>query len=125
LEHLQKIHRRKTGALLVGSLRLGALTAQASTEQFESLSTYGEKLGLAFQIVDDLLDLNGDSTTLGKNPGQDTTHGKLTFPALLGEQDSRQRAEELIRQAVNSLSGFGDTAEPLRSLAWYVLDRNH
>lgn len=125
LNHLHNIHRRKTAALLVGSLRLGALTAQASSEQMGALSSYGEKLGLAFQIVDDLLDVKGDSSTLGKNPGQDSTHGKLTFPALLGEHESRQRAEELIKQAVETLASFGDDAETLRSLAWYVLDRNH
>ena len=125
LDLLQKIHRRKTGALLVGALRMGALTAQASSEQIDALTTYGQKLGLAFQIVDDLLDLHGDSTTLGKNPGQDASHGKLTFPGLLGEQESRRRAEELIDDAIDALRDFESEAKPLRSLAMYVLDRNH
>jgi geranylgeranyl diphosphate synthase type II len=124
IEKLENIHRRKTGALLVASLRLGALTAGATNEQIERLSAYGSKLGLAFQIVDDLLDLQGDSTALGKTIGKDSHQGKLTFPALLGEVASRRQARVLIEEAVRELHPFGQLADNLVSLAMFVLERD-
>jgi geranylgeranyl diphosphate synthase type II len=124
LELLENIHLRKTGALLVASLRLGALTADASDEQIDRLSTYGRKLGLAFQIIDDLLDLRGDPATLGKSIGKDSNQGKLTFPTLLGEEESRRRAENLIDDALEALWPFGRQADNLVSLAKFVLVRD-
>jgi geranylgeranyl diphosphate synthase type II len=122
---LERIHRRKTGAMIRVSLRLGGMIGRSTPEQITALDAYGERLGLAFQIVDDLLDLRGDVSTMGKKTGKDSDRGKLTFPALLGEAESRRRAEELIDEARASLSPFGDSAQPLATLAKYVLERNH
>lgn len=122
---LERIHRRKTGAMIRVSLRLGGMIGRGVPEQITALDTYGERLGLAFQIVDDLLDLRGDASTMGKKTGKDSGRGKLTFPALLGEAESRRRAEELIGSACSSLESFGERAGPLQALAKYVLERNH
>ncbi len=124
-EQLQKIHERKTGAMFRVSLRLGAIAANATNEQIARLDTYGKHLGLAFQIVDDLLDEQGDMQQLGKQTGKDTAQGKLTYPALLGIQESQQLAADLIRQACEQLEPFSETAEPLRQLAYFVLQRNN
>ncbi|MBC7854751.1 MAG: polyprenyl synthetase family protein [Pirellulaceae bacterium] len=124
-EDLERIHRRKTGAMIRVSLRLGGIIGRGSPEQITALDAYGERLGLAFQIVDDLLDLRGDTSTMGKKTGKDSSRGKLTFPALLGEAESRRRAEDLINSACSSLAPFGKQREPLESLARYVLERNH
>jgi geranylgeranyl diphosphate synthase, type II len=122
---LERIHRRKTGAMIRVSLRLGGMIGRGSPEQITALDAYGERLGLAFQIVDDLLDLRGDASTMGKKTGKDSGRGKLTFPALLGEAESRRRAEDLISSACSSLALFGKHREPLEALAHYVLERNH
>lgn len=124
LATLESIHARKTGALFTAALRLGGVVAGAETEQQLALEKYGEKLGLAFQIVDDLLDRHGDMAALGKHTGKDEERGKLTFPALLGVTASRQRAEQLIADAREALCGFGDRASRLEALAHYVLERN-
>ncbi|MCE9526188.1 MAG: polyprenyl synthetase family protein [Planctomycetales bacterium] len=125
IEDLERIHRRKTGAMIRVSLRLGGIIGRGTPEQIAALDAYGERLGLAFQIVDDLLDLRGDVSTMGKKTGKDSGRGKLTFPALLGEAESRRRAAELIGSACASLVPFGDLAQPLVALAKYVLERNH
>ena len=124
-QQLQKIHERKTGAMFRVSLRLGAIAAGASDEQVTLLDTYGKHLGLAFQIVDDLLDEQGDVQQLGKLTGKDTEHGKLTYPALMGVRERQDLAADLIRQACEQLEPFGETAEPLRQLAYFVLERNN
>src|SRR4051812_38035336 len=117
LSDLERIHRRKTGAIMRVSLRLGGMVAGASEEQFAALDTYGEQLGLAFQIIDDLLDLNGDEASLGKRTGKDSERGKLTFPALLGGEESRRLAEELVGKAIAALTPFGSRAAALEGLA--------
>jgi geranylgeranyl diphosphate synthase type II len=124
LEQLERIHRRKTGAMFRVSLRLGGLVGGADPVQLAALDTYGSNLGLAFQIIDDLLDVQGDAATLGKTAGKDVRQGKPTYPALLGLEASRRRAGDLIREAQTALGVFGDRADPLASLAQYVLDRN-
>lgn len=124
LTELENIHRRKTGALFRVSLRLGALIADANSTQLGVFDDYGRKMGLAFQIVDDLLDLKGDEQTLGKRTGKDSDRGKLTFPALLGVDESRQRAARLIDESCEALSVFGSSAGSLEALARYVLERN-
>jgi geranylgeranyl diphosphate synthase, type II len=123
LEALQRIHRLKTGMMIRVSLRAGAILAGASDEQIESLSHYGEQVGLAYQIVDDILNVEGDRTLLGKETGSDAARGKVTFPAVLGVEASRTRAEALIREALSSLALFDDRAEPLRRLARYIPER--
>jgi geranylgeranyl diphosphate synthase type II len=124
-EQLERIHRRKTGAMISLSLRLGGIIGGASQIELTALDTYGTDLGLAFQIVDDLLDLGGDATKLGKRTGKDSTHGKLTFPAMLGVDESRQRATQLIDEAKTALAVFGSRASALEALADYVIDRDH
>ena len=125
IEPLERIHRRKTGAMICVSLRLGGLIGRADRQQLAALEAYGEKIGLAFQIVDDLLDLSGDATTMGKRTGKDAGQGKLTFPAVLGIEGSRRRAEGLIAEACELLGCFGERAAGLEALARYVLERNH
>ena len=125
LEQLERIHRRKTGAMFLVSLRLGALVARADSEQLSALHTYGEKLGLAFQIADDLLDVQGDQVSMGKRTGKDADRGKLTFPALLGVDESTRRAQQLIDEASAAVAIFGTNASQLDALARYVVERNH
>ncbi len=125
IPELEAIHRRKTGAMFRVSLRLGALVAQATPEQLGHLDAYGQKLGLAFQIIDDLLDVHGSETTMGKRTGKDSDRGKLTFPRLLGLEASQSRARQLIDEACAELGEFGSRATHLESLARYVVERNH
>ncbi len=125
LASLEAIHRRKTGAMICVSLRLGAIIAGASSEVLTALSQYGERLGLAFQIVDDLLDLEGDQQLMGKRVGKDSEAGKLTYPKLLGAEASRQRAEMLVAEAIASVSRDDLSSGALIALARYVLERKH
>lgn len=124
LEQLEHIHRRKTGALISVALRLGGIVAEATEAQLSALLEFGDNLGLAFQIVDDLLDYRGDWIKMGKLAGKDTGRGKLTYPGLLGVDASEARASELIERTIRSLDGLGSSALPLVSLARYVLERN-
>jgi geranylgeranyl diphosphate synthase type II len=124
LDQLQSIHRRKTGALFRASLALGAITADASPEQRTALAGFGQPLGHAFQIVDDLLDVAGQEDVVGKRLGKDNEHGKNTYPALLGVQESRRRAAELIDEAMAALAPFGERAGALRDLAEFVWRRS-
>lgn len=124
LNSLERIHRRKTGALISVSLKLGGLTAGADPEKLQSLTDYGKHLGLAFQIVDDLLDLQGSQAKMGKKTGKDAGLGKLTYPALIGAEQSKIRAQQMSQAAIGALEPFGDKAETLRLLARFVVDRN-
>lgn len=124
IEQLERIHRRKTGAMFLVSLRLGALVAGADGEQLASLDTYGSKLGMAFQITDDLLDVRGEEATMGKRTGKDSNRGKLTYPALLGAEQSAARATQLVDEACAALAILGPNASQLEALARYVVERN-
>jgi geranylgeranyl diphosphate synthase type II len=123
LKTLQQIHRLKTGAMIRVSLRAGAILSGASAMALASLSDYGRQIGLAFQIADDILNVEGDRTLLGKGTGSDAARGKVTFPALLGVEASRIRAKALIGEAVASLASFDERAAPLRLIALYILER--
>jgi geranylgeranyl diphosphate synthase type II len=120
LERLQSIHRRKTGALFRASLVLGAVAVDAAAEEERALAVFGEHVGHAFQIVDDLLDVGGQEASVGKRLGKDRRRGKVTYPALLGMEESRRRAAELIEQACAALEPFASAAAPLRELAEFV-----
>ncbi len=122
-ELLETIHRAKTGALLRASLRMGALCAGASDEQYEALSRYGEAVGLAFQIVDDLLDVEQSSEQLGKTAGKDAEQNKITFPAVYGLERSHQMAEQQRLRAHEALETFGQRASRLRELADLIVHR--
>ncbi len=124
LETLESIHRRKTGAMFVVSLRLGAIVAGAKSTQRNQLEEYGRRLGLAFQIADDLLDVEGSEAKTGKRVGKDSHRGKLTFPSLLGIEESRRRAERLIDEACAAIAPLGAAAERLTGLARLVIERN-
>jgi geranylgeranyl diphosphate synthase type II len=124
VRRLEAIHRRKTGAMFLVSLRLGALAAQGSDEELAHLDEYGRRLGVAFQITDDLLDVDGNEAQMGKRTQKDSSRGKLTYPAILGREESLRRASELIQQARRSVAPFGDRARSLDALANYVLERN-
>jgi geranylgeranyl diphosphate synthase type II len=121
---LESIHRRKTGALITASLELGGVVAGATREQLAALKTYGQKLGLAFQITDDLLDVSGSQANVGKRLAKDADRGKATYPQLLGIEASRARVAELVDQACEAVALFGDAAQPLAELANFVRDRN-
>ncbi len=123
LETLYAIHRRKTGALLRVSIRAGAILAGAGEEALAALSDYGGKIGLAFQIADDILNVEGDPLLLGKGTGSDAARGKVTFPALMGIDASRAQAAELVMDAIASLASFDDRAAQLRAIAQYILER--
>lgn len=122
-ELLEAIHRAKTGALLRASVRMGAICAGATPEQYNALSSYGEHVGLAFQIVDDLLDIEQSSEQLGKTAGKDVAQHKITFPAVYGAQRSHEMAEAELRFAHESLTMFGDRARWLHELADYIVRR--
>jgi geranylgeranyl diphosphate synthase, type II len=124
LAELEAIHQRKTGAMISVSLRLGAMTAGAKPRQLAALDQYGHKLGLAFQITDDLLDVRSTEAATGKRVGKDADRGKLTFPRLLGLEASAARAKQLIAEACETLVPFGAQAAGLDALARYVLERN-
>ena len=125
LQQLESIHRRKTGAMIRVSLRLGACVAGASEPQRSALTRYGEKIGLAFQIVDDLLDHGGNEQALGKRTQKDAGRGKLTFPTLLGANEARKRAETLVQEAIEAISLFADQAAKLKLLAQFVIARTN
>ena len=124
MDDLESIHRRKTGALIAASLALGGITAGATSTQLAALEQFGRHLGLAFQITDDLLDVSGNQAAAGKRLAKDAARGKATYPRLLGIEESRRRAAELVDKACESIQSFGAAAEPLRELARSVLDRN-
>jgi len=123
LEQLQQLHRMKTGALLVSACRLGALSTNASTAQVSALAEFGRHLGLAFQIVDDLLDVTASPEQMGKATGKDAAKGKNTYPALLGVDETRRQAKAQLAEAVESLKPLGPSADGLRTLASFVVDR--
>lgn len=125
LELLESIHHRKTGALFRVSLKLGGVLAGANQTTLDSLGRYATHLGLAFQIVDDLLDWNGEQQTIGKRSGKDAIRGKLTYPGLLGEPASRERANTLVEEAKAEANKFGMHGRRLVSLAEFVLSRSY
>ena len=122
-ELLESIHRAKTGALLRASVRMGGICAGADAEQAEALSHYGEHVGLAFQIVDDILDVESSTEALGKTVGKDAAQGKITFPAVYGLERSKAMAQEQCRLAHESLALFGGRAARLHEIADLIVQR--
>lgn len=125
LEELEAIHRRKTGHLLTSALVMGVRIAGADAGIVEALANFGCCLGLAFQITDDLLDVRGDRQTMGKAVRKDASRGKLTYPALLGEEASALRAQCLISEACRWIAPLGERGRKLETLAQFVLERDH
>jgi len=123
LATVEYMHIHKTGALLTASLEIGAVLGGADQVQTKALTTYGHHFGLAFQITDDLLDVEGDPALMGKTPGSDASKNKMTYPALLGITQSKDAAREHVRKALEALANFDSKAEPLRAIAEYLLVR--
>ncbi len=124
LSHLKTLQELKTGKMIQVSVESGALISGASREEFAALKQYAEAVGLGFQVMDDILDVEGDAKIMGKTPGSDSSMNKLTFPFLLGLSQSREFAEELTQKALDALSAFDEKAEPLRAIAWYITHRD-
>jgi geranylgeranyl diphosphate synthase type II len=123
LRELQFIHRNKTGKLFTASVLLGGLLGGGSESQLEGLRLYGDSLGLAFQIVDDLLDITESSATLGKTAGKDVAQGKLTWPALLGVDAARAEVDRLLQDALESADMIAGPVNSLGAIARYICDR--
>ena len=120
---VEYIHQHKTGALIEASVLSGAMLGGGNEVQLKAISTYGRKIGLAFQISDDILDIEGDSNTMGKDVGGDNRKGKATYPAMLGLGKSKELQSTLIDAAIASLNGFDQGADPLRQIARYIIER--
>jgi geranylgeranyl diphosphate synthase type II len=120
---LERIHRRKTGALIRASVRAGGLVGGARATALAALSRYGERIGLAFQIMDDILDVEGTTAELGKAVHSDRSKGKATYPSLLGLDASKKKLAEAVEEAVGSLAAFDGAADPLRAIARYIASR--
>ena len=125
LAQLEQLHNCKTGALIQASVQLGATAANANAQQMNALTEFAQKIGLAFQVVDDILDLESDTQTLGKPQGSDLAHNKATYPALLGLAGAKQKANELFDQAIHCLMPFAQHAEFLRLLAAFIVQRKY
>jgi len=124
LEELQAMHALKTGALIRAALAMGGIAAGATAEQLAALDEYGRHIGLAFQVVDDILDVEGDTATLGKTGGKDGEANKPTYVKLMGLDGAKTEAQRLLEAALAALDGFGESADHLRDLARYIVERD-
>ena len=122
---LQYIHTHKTGAMILASIRVGARLGGASGEALRAFTQYAERIGLAFQIIDDILNVEGKTVALGKSTGTDLSRGKATYPSLLGLEESKRRAAELVELAVESLKPYGPEVDPLRKIARFIIAREN
>jgi len=120
---LREIHSRKTGALITASVQAGGVLSRCTEEQFHALTLYGNRIGLAFQIVDDLLNIEGTREQLGKAAGSDAARNKATYPALFGVDATKRKAQEAIDEALTALTEFDERAAMLRELAEYIVNR--
>ena len=125
VELLEAIHSLKTGALIRAAIAMGAIAAGASSAQLRALDRYGQTIGLAFQVKDDLLDIEGSTEILGKQQGSDISNSKMTYPSLLGLEGTRAKLQQLLEQAQQSLQSFGNDAVQLQQLARYIVSRDH
>lgn len=125
IEVLEKIHRLKTGAMIASAVECGGLLGGASGAKQSALLEYGAKVGLAFQVIDDILDVSGETGKLGKNVGMDIAKNKMTYPAVVGLDESGKLAEELIIGAIDALKPLGKNGAPLEELARFVMGRTH
>jgi geranylgeranyl pyrophosphate synthase len=124
-QRLERIHRGKTAALIRACCELGAIAAGASAQQRAGLATFGEDIGLAFQIADDVLDATASAEVLGKTPGKDAAQQKLTYVRLYGLEAARKKAEELRVEALSALAPLGEKGKLLAELASYIIERKH
>ncbi|TXS96696.1 polyprenyl synthetase family protein [Parahaliea maris] len=124
LEELKAMHAMKTGALIRASVALGGIAGGATEEQLAALDRYADNIGLAFQVVDDILDVEGDTETLGKTQGKDEAANKATYVKLMGLEGAKAEAARLLDEALAALEGFGESADMLRELARYIVERD-
>lgn len=122
-EELEILHRHKTGRIIHVACVVGGELAEAGAVQLQALDRYGEAIGLAFQIADDILDIEGGTEQLGKTAGVDAAHDKRTYPSVLGMETSKKKARELIEEAIQALHPFGDNAQALAAIAHYIVNR--
>jgi geranylgeranyl diphosphate synthase type II len=120
---VEYIHTRKTGALIRAAVRAGALVGKATARQFARLDQYGAAIGLAFQVADDILDVEGGTEKTGKRAGRDAELQKATYPAAVGMANAKRKAQELLDESLAALSAFGPSAEPLRRIATFIVER--
>jgi geranylgeranyl diphosphate synthase type II len=120
---LNEIHRRKTGALIVAAVKSGAIVSNAREDKIQALAKYGINVGLAFQIADDILNVEGDRELMGKETGSDAVRDKLTYPSLLGLNLAKEKLAKYIDAAIASLSAFDERARPLLVIARYIMER--
>ena len=126
LAQLENLHIHKTGALILAAARLGAIAAgRGQTEDVEPLERFAKCIGLAFQVRDDVLDVEGDTEVLGKTGGKDAATDKATYPALIGLDAAREMTQTLVQDALDGIRGFDDRADPLRELAHYIVGRQY
>ncbi len=123
LTRIEFMHTHKTGALISASVTSGAILGGADESQLQAITSYGQKIGLAFQISDDILDVEGDTQTMGKESGSDERKGKITYPSVVGLGRAREIQSELVKASIESLRGFDHRAEPLRQIARYIIER--
>ncbi|HET6461078.1 MAG TPA: farnesyl diphosphate synthase [Syntrophales bacterium] len=123
IEVLNFIHTRKTGAMIAAAVKTGAVLANAGEVELNALTSYGRNIGLAFQIADDILNVEGNQKLMGKSTGSDVKRGKVTYPALVGIDASRKKAGELVEGALSAIVNFDHRAEPLRMIAAYIIER--
>ncbi|ETR70678.1 MAG: geranylgeranyl diphosphate synthase, type II [Candidatus Magnetoglobus multicellularis str. Araruama] len=121
---LEQLHNLKTGALIMASVAAGAILAKASDQQKQSLTTYAQNIGLAFQVIDDILNVKGDPKRMGKAVGTDVRLQKNTYPGLMGLDGAERKALELVNNAISALNSFDNRAEPLRGIANYIIYRD-
>ena len=124
-DDLRYIHENKTAAMITASVRLGAMSADATARELSAITKFGRALGLAFQVIDDILDVTQTSEKLGKSAGKDVAAQKATYPAVLGLEESRAEARRLTRRAHSALATFGSKGDTLRALANYLLEREY
>ena len=125
LDELESMHTLKTGALIEASIRCGAIIGNASHDQTLSLDKYAKNIGLAFQVTDDILNIEGDPNIMGKAVGTDKLRRKSTYPSILGLEESRNLAKNLVNNALQAIADFDTRSEPLRAIAAYVIERQH
>ena len=125
LAYLKTMHSLKTGKMITVSIESGALSVGADPETISQLTVFGDKIGLAFQVVDDILNVEGDPDRMGKSAGSDMLNEKMTFPSIIGMDASKKFAKDLMNEAIESLSRFGEKGMPLRAIADYVINRDH
>ncbi len=123
LTDLEEMHALKTGALIEASISTGAILGNGSVEQIEQLDIYAKNIGLAFQVIDDILNVEGDPAVMGKDVGTDQIREKSTYPSILGIEKSKEFAKNLVNNALQALDYFDNKSDPLRAIAHYIIDR--